>query len=688
MIPKDLCWPPERTGEAVAALGEALGWPLRATAPSRASDIEYAAAWAGIEAEPVEAPYDDVDTLVAEMGPALVETGEDGILVVLQTSRRSCTLISPDGRRATLPFSTMRGTLVMRLEKPHRERIDRMLDEISAPAKRRERARRALLDRFLGHTPVRGVTLLRLPASAPFAAQLRHARIGARIGAALGAHALRYVLFTLGFWLIGRAALEGRAERSLLVGWALVVVTEAPLAVLTTWLLGRSAIDAGALLKRRMLFGGLRVGRDELRAEGVGHLLGRVHEAEAVDALALGVGFAAATGFVELVVAMGVLFFGGASVATGVTLAIWTVFVGYACLRYVRRHARWTEARLAMTHDLVERMVGHRTRLAQEPPSRRHDGEDELLVRYNDASISLDRMGATLSAVMPRGWLVVGLGSLVPSLAGPDSSDVVGIAVRIGATLLAYRALRKILNALPGAAATAVAWQKAQPLFSAADREPIPSTAEPPRPREGRLRLEASGITYRYRSRSEPVLRECNLVIDEGDRVLVEGRSGAGKSTLAAILCGLREPDSGLLLLGGLDRQTLGVAGIRRHVASAPQFHENHVLGNTLAFNLLMGSRWPPRAEDLRRAEHVCRDLGLGPLLERMPSGLQTQVGETGWQLSHGERSRVYLARALLQGARVLVLDESFGALDPSTLEVAMRRVLSEPAAVVVIAHP
>ena len=74
---------------------------------------------------------------------------------------------------------------------------------------------------------------------------------------------------------------------------------------------------------------------------------------------------------------------------------------------------------------------------------------------------------------------------------------------------------------------------------------------------------------------------------------------------------------------------------------------------------------WPPSAADLQQAGEVCEELGLGELLQRMPAGLQQQVGETGWQLSHGERSRVFLARALLQQADLTILDESFAALDP-----------------------
>jgi ATP-binding cassette subfamily B protein len=90
----------------------------------------------------------------------------------------------------------------------------------------------------------------------------------------------------------------------------------------------------------------------------------------------------------------------------------------------------------------------------------------------------------------------------------------------------------------------------------------------------------------------------------------------------------------------------------------------------------------------LQEAEAVCRDLGLGDLLDRMPSGFQQMLGESGWQLSHGERSRLFIARTLLQKSDLIILDESFGALDPENLSRAMRTVLERASTVLVIAHP
>jgi ATP-binding cassette subfamily B protein len=204
---------------------------------------------------------------------------------------------------------------------------------------------------------------------------------------------------------------------------------------------------------------------------------------------------------------------------------------------------------------------------------------------------------------------------------------------------------------------------------------------------DGRSVLEARRVSFSYRA-GEPVLRAVNLRVRKGDRILLEGTSGGGKSTLASLLAGLRAPDTGLVLHHGLDRATLGTATWRKKVATVPQFHENHLLAGSLLFNLLLGRRWPAGPGDAGMAETVCKSLGLGPLLERMPSGLEQVVGESGWQLSHGERTRVYLARALLQGAEVVLVDESFGALDPHTLRVAIDATWQQATTLLVIAHP
>jgi ATP-binding cassette, subfamily B, bacterial len=92
----------------------------------------------------------------------------------------------------------------------------------------------------------------------------------------------------------------------------------------------------------------------------------------------------------------------------------WTILALLMGRRYFRHFRHWSEARLSMTHDLVERMVGHRTRLAQEAREHWHDGEDQALEQYLARSGAMDQ-AALAQAMIPGGWLVLSLLGLAPS---------------------------------------------------------------------------------------------------------------------------------------------------------------------------------------------------------------------------------------------------------------------------------
>jgi ATP-binding cassette subfamily B protein len=291
-------------------------------------------------------------------------------------------------------------------------------------------------------------------------------------------------------------------------------------------------------------------------------------------------------------------------------------------------------------------------------------------------------------AATPRLWLLLAILGLAPAFVASRLSPEL-LAVVLGAVLLAGGGLVRLAGGLLALASARIAWTQVAPLLEAA-RRPEPTGlvegARPPEEAAGEL-ISAHEVGFSFPERMEPVLRGLSLRIARGDRTLLSGPSGAGKSTLLSLLTGLRDPGSGILLLDGLDRATLGPAAWRRRVAAAVQFHENHVFNDTLAFNLLMGRRWPPREEDLAMAEDVCRRLGLGELIDRMPGGLFQLVGETGWQLSHGERSRLFVARALLQGAELVILDESFAELDPESLRDCLRELRDLAPTLLVVAH-
>jgi ATP-binding cassette subfamily B protein len=597
-------------------------------------------------------------------------------------------------RSEHLSAAAVRHALCFELEQPATREADQLLEEAGITGARREAARAALVRDRLGAREIGGCWLLRQSPAADFKSQAKRMRLHRGLALLLVAHGLEYFLFIGSWWLIGRAALAGHLDFGWLLAWALMLLTLVPFRWLSTWLQGWLAINGGILFKQRLLLGALRLHPEEVRHKGVGQFLGEVMESDAVESLALSVGFQGLTAAVELIAAEVVLSQGVGPVPDLVLLPVWVAGTLFAGRRFFDLRKQWTQSRLAITNQLTERMVGHRTRLAQETPEQWHAGEDETLERYLDHSAKMDSAAAWLLAVGPRGWLIVGLAGITWPFAFGRSSDI-GLAIALGGILLAYRALRRLSQGLLALADAVIAWEQVAPLFHAATRpqfrgSPVVRSDHTVRAHEKAAPnlIEAHDLIFRYRERGEPVLRGCGLTLRRGDRILLQGPSGCGKSTLAALLIGVQTPQSGLVLLNGLDRQTLGDQAWRRRIVSAPQFHENHVLTETFAFNLLMGRRWPPSEEDLREAEAICDELGLGPLLARMPAGIVQMVGETGWQLSHGERSRLYIARALLQHADVMVFDESFAALDPESVRLALDCVLRHASTILVIAHP
>lgn len=686
-------WPAARAAEGLALLARAAGLPVRhpdrpdTMAPGAALELELprAAAAAGLDVEAVETSYADVVTLLRSAAPAIVRI-HDGTLVMLAGCRgRKARVIRDDHRIASVPVEVLRSALTEPEAAPLAAESERLAEEIGLRPSRRAAVVRALVAERLRSRRLQAGWLVRLPAGAGFGAQLVAAGARRQVIVLTAAHAAQYILWIAAWWLLGRAALLGHLDSRWLVAWALALFTLAPLQLAALWLQGRVALGAGALLKQRLLAGALRLQTEEIRREGVGQLLGRVIEAEAVEALALGGGLLAALAAVELTLAAGVLWL--AAPPLSLLLVAWTVITALLAGTYFGRRLEWVRLRVRLTHDLIERMLGHRTRLAQQPREQWHDGEDEIVERYVRASTSMDRAAVSLLGIVPRGWMLVGLCGLAPLFVA--GAPPVTLAIALGGILLGLRALDRLTGGLLNLAGAAIAWRQTAPVFrAAAAAAPDGALSTPPVSGAGTAVLDAADIRFTHAGRSEPVLRGCSMTIAPGERVILQGASGGGKSTFAAILAGLRTPQSGLLLLDGLDRPTLGAAGWRRRVVLVPQFHENHLMLGSVALNVLMGVEWPPGEHDFERAEGVLRELGLGGVLDRMPSGVLQTIGETGWQLSHGERSRLFLARALLQQPDVLVLDESFAQLDPANMQLALDAVVKRAPAVVLIAHP
>ncbi|HYL76231.1 MAG TPA: ABC transporter ATP-binding protein [Bryobacteraceae bacterium] len=675
-------WPLARLAEALAALSAKPQSIPPLTAPENLDDwLRTAAATLNLEAQPAEILYATFDEQIARLAPAILRV-RSSFLFVIEPGK----ILAPDLRKHSIAPSAIRSALCATQESALTSEIDDLLNRAQIPASKQIKARDTILRERLGITRIGGIWLIRLPPAASFRLQLRRARIPLRLLALTSAHAIQYVLWIAAWWLVGRNVLSGGTDRRWLVVWALLLLALVPLRVAITWLQGRVAIGVGALLKRRLFFGALRLDPDSIRHQGAGQLLGRVIESEAVEALALSGGFLGLVALIELVIALFVLGAGAAGVLHSLLLLAWIGVAALICRQYFLRNRSWTDVRLTMTHELVENMVGHRTRLAQLPSHLWHEGEDEALQGYLKTSKAMDNSTTALLALAPRGWLVLGLAGLAPAYMHGTASTA-QVAIALGGLLLAYRALKRLAAGAWQLAGAAVAWERVSALYHAATRPVVRGSLEIKTTEDSHPVVDARDLVFRYHDRAEPVLRGATLEVSTGERLVLEGPSGGGKSTLVSLLVGLREPNSGRLLLDGLDRQTLGLERWIRRIAAAPQFHENHVLAETFAFNLFMGRHHIPTPADLEEAEAICNELGLSPLLERMPAGMLQMVGETGWQLSHGERSRLYIARALLQQPELVILDESFAALDPENLQRAVECVVRRAPSLLVIAH-
>jgi ABC-type multidrug transport system fused ATPase/permease subunit len=260
------------------------------------------------------------------------------------------------------------------------------------------------------------------------------------------------------------------------------------------------------------------------------------------------------------------------------------------------------------------------------------------------------------------------------------SLDVGDFVAFYGYVLLLTSPMRMLGIAL-GMAQRAVA--SGARVFELLDRRPeLTAPADAPPLPAGAGRVELRGVTFGY-GEGEPVLRDVDLEIEAGRTVALVGPTGSGKTTLVMLIPRLYDADEGSVLVDGADVRTVDPSSLRREVAVVSD--DAFLFSASLRDNITYAR---PEASEEQVLEAVRRS-GLAELLDDLPDGLDTLVGERGLTLSGGQRQRVAIARALIAEPRILILDDATSSVDATTesrIKSALREVM-EGRTTFVIAH-
>ena len=328
----------------------------------------------------------------------------------------------------------------------------------------------------------------------------------------------------------------------------------------------------------------------------------------------------------------------------------------------VRRSRRSQESLAALTEAIRENLVGHAV-------VRAYAREDDEIERYEARNeehfrIALDliRTQAFLVPIMAASiagatLVVVWAGGLLVTRGAMTLGEFLAFVGYLTILVWPAFALGWVASIVQRGRSALERLAELMSLDLEVEREggrPLVSLPPP------RGELAVRGLTLLHDGAARPALRDLDLEIEAGEVVALVGPTAAGKSTLLEVLGRLREVPEGTVFLDGADVRCAPVREVRGRVGWSPQ--DPFLFSATIAENISLGAVLPRE-----RIAELARRVGLGPDLERMPHGLDTEVGERGHRLSTGQRQRIGLARALAVDPAVLLLDDPFSAVDAGT---------------------
>ena len=446
----------------------------------------------------------------------------------------------------------------------------------------------------------------------------------------------------------------------LAAGMLIMIVFEAILTVLKTHLMAHTSnridVALGARLFRHLLHIPLRY----FEVRRVGDTVARVRELENIRQFITGSSINVILDLVFTVLFIAVMFF-YSGILTCVTLACIPLFVVLSIVirPLMRRRLEEKFDRGAENQSyLVESVTGVQTvkAMALEPIFYRR--WEEQLARYVTASFRTSHLSGIAGAL---GQIIQKLSTLSILWVGAYlvMRGNLTVGQLIAFQMLSGRVISPILRVVQ-------LWQDFQQVGISVERlgdlmntkaEPALNPSKMSLPAvQGAVRVE--NVRFRYNFDGPEVLRNFSCVIPSGTTVGVVGRSGSGKSTLAKLLQRLYVPESGRILIDGIDLQQADPMWLRRQIGVVLQ--ENFLFNGSIRDNIAIHMPGAPMAQIVEMAKLA----GAHDFILELQEAYDTPVGERGTALSGGQRQRIAIARALMANPRILIFDEATSALD------------------------
>ncbi|RYJ29975.1 ABC transporter ATP-binding protein [Streptomyces sp. L-9-10] len=496
--------------------------------------------------------------------------------------------------------------------------------------------------------------------------------------------------------LVAQHVLDGLSDGRGVLGpvllLAALVVLGAGLTGLQSWWQQRTSERVVRQIRRDLVFRLIRLRVPELDRRPPGDLISRVTSDSALVQNAATEGLVmVSNGVLSIlgaVVLMGVVHLGLLGVTAAVLIAVALVMV--LVLPRIREAVARAQESVGAVGAALDRTLGAaRTVKANGAEGRETERAGDAIEGAYRAGLAGARyvalvkvlsgvsIQAAFLAVLGVGGALVASGSLEASALIAFLLYVFYLASPVGSLVAGLSMLQQGLGAVGR-----IEQVKHMPVEDDVDdlrdpRDPLAAVAAP-----GAPPVEFRDVRFSYPGRA-PALRGISYTVPGGTQTALVGLSGAGKTTMFALLQRFHDPAAGQILIDGIDIATLPRSEVRRRIAYVEQ--ESPVMAGTIGDNLRYAATG---ASDEDIAE-VLRLTRLDTLIDRLPDGLRTEVGNRGVTLSGGERQRLAIARALLRRPEVLLLDEATAQLDASN-ERALRDAVDQAArrcTVILIAH-